>query len=146
MIHDAHAFRGEFIDLCAQIECWAVKVICSAPAVASGKTDKMPHLLGQKLKLIGELAVDDTVFARPARIRELLQEIAPLMKLRSDLAHACLSLAHEGANEIYAFELPVVPADSAVPSRFWLKREETPNLLRDLKKARKELADQQLKG
>ncbi|MEO5495070.1 MAG: hypothetical protein ABIR08_13705 [Sphingomonas sp.] len=104
MIHDAHAFRGEFIDLCAQIECWAVTVIRSAPALASGKTDKMPHLLGQKLKLIGELADDDTVFARPARIRDLLEEIAPLMKLRSDLAHACLSLANDGTDEIYAFD------------------------------------------
>ena len=146
MLHDAHAFRGEFIDICAQIERWAVGVIGSAPAQRNGKADKLPHLLGQKLKLIGELAADDAVFAKPARIRELPDDIAPLMKLRSDLAHATLSLVGSGAEEIYAFELSGFESRPAGEGRFWLKRDETPPLVIALKKARKELADQKLKS
>ncbi|MBS0478769.1 MAG: hypothetical protein JSR79_05660 [Proteobacteria bacterium] len=146
MIHDAHASRGEFIDLCAQIECWAVATINRALPLASGRADKMPHLLGQKLKLIGDLAADDAVFAKPARIRELLGEIAPLMKMRSDLAHARLLHASEGGEEIYAFELPAAAIGPVGAGRFWLKREETPALICALKQARKELADQKLKS
>lgn len=144
MIHDAHAFRGEYIDLCAQIERWAVEVLRSNPAQRSGKAPKMPHLLGQKLKLIDDLAADDTVFARPARIRGLLEQLGPLIRLRADLAHATLSMASDGTEQIYAFELPA--AEPGTHGRFWLRRDETAELLAALKKGRKELGDQKLRG
>jgi hypothetical protein len=146
MIHAANACRGEYIDLCAQVECWAVAVIRSAPAQASGKAGKMPHLLGQKLKLIGELADHDGVFVRPARIRELMAELEPLMKLRSDLAHARLLGKNDGAADIFAFELPTADAAPKMTGRFWLRRDETAVLIAALKKSHKELTDQKLKA
>lgn len=145
MIHDAHAFRGEYIDICAQIERWAVEVIRSAetsPAVPR----KMPHLLGQKLKLVAELASDDTIFVKPMRVRELLTRLQPYIDLRSHLAHATMMVAGEGAAEIYAFDLPGADGLPSCSGRFWLTPDDGRGLLVGLKKNRKELSDQKLRS
>ena len=145
MLHDAHAFRGEYIDVCAQIERWAVEVIRSAPRPA-GASRKMPHLLGHKLKLVAELAVDDTAFAKPARVRDLMARLQPYIELRSHLAHATLTVAGDGDAQIYAFDLPAADSLPSSADRFWLTPDDARSLLAGLKKSRKELSDQKLRS
>lgn len=145
MIHDAHAFRGEYIDVCAQIERWAVEVIRSVETSPSAPP-KMPHLLGHKLKRVAELAAADTIFAKPARVRELLAKLQPYIELRSHLAHATMTVAGEGAAEIYAFDLPGADRPPSCGGRFWLTPDDGRSLLTSLKKSRKELADQKLRS
>jgi hypothetical protein len=145
MIHDAHAFRGEYIDVCAQIERWAVEVIRNAETSA-GAPRKMPHLLGQKLKLVAELASDDTIFAKPMRVRELLARLQPYIDLRSHLAHATMTVTGEGTAEIYAFDLPGADGPPSCGGRFWLTPGDGRSLLSRLKKNRKELSDQKLRS
>ena len=146
MIHDAHAFRGEYIDLCAQIERWALEVLKSAPAVKSGKApSKPPHLFGQKMNAIGELTADEAgVFARPKRVRDILAELEPLLQLRSDLAHGTLSVMAIDTEELFAFEHAESERLPGVPQRLCLKRSEFPTLLGTLKTKHKELRDQKL--
>lgn len=145
MIHDAHAFRGEYIDVCAQIERWAVEVIRSAETSPAAPR-KMPHLLGQKLKLIAEFASDDAIFVKPARIRELLTKLQPYIDLRSHLAHATMMVTGEGPAEIYAFHLPGADGLPSCGGRFWLTPDDGRSLLAGLKKNRKELLDQKLRS
>jgi hypothetical protein len=145
MIHDAHAFRGEYIDVCAQIERWAVEVIRRA-VVPSDGSRRMPHLLGQKLKLVAELAADDTVFAKPIRVRQLMSALQPYIDLRSHLAHATLTVVSERTTEIYAFQLPGADDLPSCGGRFWLTPDDARGLLAGLKKSRKELCDQKLRA
>ena len=145
MVHDAYAFRGEYIDVCAQIERWAVDVIRSAE-INPASPRKMPHLLGHKLNLVAELAGDDAVFAKPTRIRELLAKLQPYIELRSQLAHATMTVTGSGAAEIYAFDLPAADRLPSSGGRFWLTPDEGRGLLIRLKKNRKELSDQKLRS
>jgi hypothetical protein len=47
MIHDAYAFRGEYIDLCAHVERWATGMLRSEAAAKTGRVDaKLPYLFG----------------------------------------------------------------------------------------------------
>jgi len=144
MIHDAHAFRGEYIDTCAQIERWAVEVIHAAASPAETPR-KMPHLLGQKLKLVTELAGGDTIFAKPARVRDLLARLQPYIDLRSHLAHATVTVAGEGAAEIYAFDLPAADGPPSCNGRFWLRPDDVRSLLSGLRVHLKQLSDQKLR-
>ena len=146
MIHDAHAFRGEYIDVCAQIERWAVEVIRSVPQPSTGGPRKMPHLLGHKLKLVAELAADDTAFAKPVRIRDLMAQLQPYIELRSYLAHATMTVAGDGDSQIYAFDLPAADSLPSSAGRFWLTPDDARGLLAGLKKSRKELSDQKLRS
>lgn len=145
MIHDAHAFRGEYIDLCARIEGWATDILRSEQVQRTGKAKRLPQMLGKKLELIGSLAADNAVFARPARIRALLAEIHPLMQLRADLAHSTLTVSTRGTDEILIFELPIAQPAPHFTGRFWLAGDEMPALLGMLRKSHKELNDQRLK-
>jgi hypothetical protein len=137
----AHAFRGEFLDLCAQIEQWALERIRQV-----GDDSKTPYLFGQKLKRVGELAADDTVFSRPARVRELLDRLKPFAELRSKLAHSVMQPSSQAADAIYAFEVAGAPEPPDHAGRFWLRTSDMAPLICELKKIRKELSDQKVKA
>lgn len=134
MSQQAHAFRGEFIDVCAQVELWALSIIERVD-----KGVKAPHLFGQKLGRIEEIAKQGEVFCKPARVRDLLEKFKPLAELRSRLAHAVAQTPSQGADPIFAWEVA-----GPCGTRFWLRQSEMIRLLIDLKKLRKELADQKL--
>ncbi|TPG22329.1 hypothetical protein EAH87_00445 [Sphingomonas koreensis] len=146
MMLEAHIFRGEYLDTCAHIERWAITVIETPVAQATDQVgNRLPHLFGQKLKLVRELAQNDAVFARANRVRDLLDELEPFAKLRSALAHATCSATRDGESAIFAFDLPGAAAPPSMEGRFWLMREETARLIAQLKKIKKELADQKIK-
>lgn len=146
MIQKAHAFRGEYIDLCAHIERWAVTAICSSQAMQTGNVPaKPPHLLGQKIALITELANDRTdVFAHPKRVRVILEQLAPFLKLRSDLAHAVMTIAITDDGPVFVFEVPKENKVAFVGGRFWITPAEATKVLADLRRVRKLLFDQRL--
>lgn len=134
MNQHAHAFRGEFIDVCAQVEQWTLKVIKHADPGG-----KPPYLFGLKLKRVGEIATTGTLFSKPARVCDLLDQLKPLAELRSQLAHAVVQTPSQGSDPIFAWEVAAPDGN-----RFWLKQSEMSSLLGDLKKIRKELTDQKL--
>lgn len=134
MSQHAHAFRGEYIDVCAQIEHWALSVIERADA---GK--KPPYLFGLKLRRVGEIAATSQLFCKPARVCELLDQLKPLADLRSQLAHGIVQSPNQSSDPVFAWE--VAGSDNA---RFWLRQSEMIDRLCALKKIRKELADQKL--
>ncbi|OYY88875.1 MAG: hypothetical protein B7Y45_14025 [Sphingomonas sp. 28-66-16] len=140
MCRDAHAFRGEYIDVCAQIENWALEMIDEA-----NDGQKLPYLFGQKLKKVGQLAAGDTLFSKPMRVRELLERLKPFAELRSKLAHALVQPGSPGTDPIFAFEMPGAPSPPDDTGRFWLRLSDMNHLISELKKLRKELADQKIK-
>ena len=135
MIQQAHAFRGEYIDVCAQIEHWALGVIARADT-----EKKPPYLFGLKLKRVGEIAGSSQLFCNPGRVSDLLERLKPLAELRSQLAHAIVQSPNQCDDPVFAWE--VSGPDGA---RFWLRQSEMGHHLSELKKIRKELADQPLK-
>lgn len=146
MIRNAHTFRGEYIDTCAQIEQWAIEVMQTPRAQATGKVGKrLPYMFGQKLKLVAELAQDDTIFSRPSRVRELLNRLAPYATLRSALAHATCTYTGTGKALTIIFEMPGALPLPVTEGRFWLTPQDTSAVISQLKAIRKELADQRVK-
>lgn len=147
MIHEAHAFRGEYIDLCAQIERWATAALRSEDAVATGKVKaKQPYLFGQKLKLIRELAEANMVFAKPGSVRDLMIALEPFAKLRSDLAHAIVRVAEDAVGTAYTFDLANTDPGTPELTRFWFTPAETDHRLGQLRKLKKLILDQKIRS
>ena len=141
MTHDAHAFRGEYIDLCAQVERWATYVMYSDVATKTRRVIKdQRYLFGDKLKVIRDLAeYHPEVFAKSNDVKVLMSEFAPFAGMRSDLAHATL----QRVGHIYAFCMP----DSAPPrgaKRFWLTPDDTVRIINELKNIQKQICSQKI--
>ena len=138
----AHAFRGEFIDLCARVEVWAFETL-SHPA---SQQKKMPHLFGQKLKAVTELVVGNPdIFAKPVRVSALIAEFQPFAALRSELAHALLTCAIVDGETIFAYANPSIGQLPSMTGRFWLSTNEAAKTLSDLRQLSKHICDQKLK-
>ena len=147
MCKDGHAFRGEYLDHCSQVEAWAVAVFSSEAAKRSDFLKKrMPHLFGQKLKAIAELATTPSpIFSKPKRVTELLDKFQPYAELRSDLAHATMTAAGNNGQAIFAFSSPTCPQLPFRGGRVWLTPSEATRLLSDLKQLTKQICDQKVK-
>ncbi|MBN8817071.1 MAG: hypothetical protein J0J06_16705 [Sphingomonas sp.] len=146
MIHDAYAFRGEFVDIFTHIERWAADVIRSDRAKASGLTKGKPsHFIGQKIELVRTLAADDAqVFVHPGRVRHLIDYLAPYLKLRSDVVHSTLRILRDNGEEFWAFESSSAEPASAA-GRLWLKAGDAKMVLAKLRDCRRLLGDQRTK-
>lgn len=144
MIQQAHSFRGEYIDLCAQIEQWAVDVISrqQSQSVIPAKI-KLPYLFGQKLAFVKKLVdTEIKIFSNPARVTELLAKIESYTQLRADLAHATVRVIGQNSDTIFAFE---VKTDQAFPNgtrRFWLTQQDAHRIISELKQLVKQIGDQ----
>jgi hypothetical protein len=140
MCTEVHAFTGEYIELCALIERWAVPVIAKADGPS-----KVPSMLGPKVERLKTLAEKNTVFCKPESMKKLIARLSPHVKLRGQLAHA---INHKGEFQngtVVIFENADISSPSRVDDRFWLTLEDMPKLLSELRNIRKELADQKLK-
>ena len=138
----AHAFRGEFIDLCARVEVWAFETL-SHPAA---KQKKMPHLFGQKLKAVTELvATDPEIFAKPTRVSALIADFQLFAALRSELAHALLTCANHDGELVFAYSNPSVGQLPSMTGRFWLTANEAEKTLSSLRTLAKHICDQHMK-
>jgi hypothetical protein len=105
------------------------------------KVAKIPHLFGQKLKAVRELAdTHSTLFSKPTRVIELMQRFEEPAKLRSNLAHAVNYQASNPTGNFYLF------FNSGTDERFWFTEEDMKAALINLKKLVKEICDQQLKN
>jgi hypothetical protein len=147
MKQTAHLFRGEYIDLCAQIEQWAVEVLSSEAARNSGRIKgKGPYLFGQKLKLVAELAgSENSIFSKPSRVGELLAQINDYAQLRAELAHATVRVVGQNSEAVFAFD---VRADRPFPhgsTRFWLTPADAARIISELKQIVKQIRDQNVR-
>jgi len=148
MCKEGHAFRGEYLHHCSQVEAWAVAVFSNNLVVESGLLRKrMPHLFGQKLKAIADLAgAPSPVFSRPKRVSELLEKFQPYAALRADLAHATMVSAGSNGQSIFAFDNPNGPRLPLGRERMWLTPSEALGLLSELKQLTKEICDQKVRA
>lgn len=102
---------------------------------------KVPHLFGQKLKAVKELAeTHPEIFSKPTRVVDLMQKFEQPAKLRSNLAH---SITHKTSNESGSFYLF---QNTGTAERFWFTEDDMKLAISDLKKMVKEITDQKLKS
>lgn len=132
------AFVGSYLNQCARVEAWTVKILQAHDDKT--KAAKVPHLFGQKLKAVRELAdTHPTLFSKPTRVIELMQRFEEPAKLRSNLAHAVNYKASNPTGNFYLFY------NSGADDRFWFTEDDMKTALTNLKKLVKEICDQQLK-
>jgi hypothetical protein len=137
----AHAFRGEFIDLCARVEAWAFMVLASDAA----KLKRMPHLFGQKVKAVTDLVTaHPEVFSKPKRVKALFDDFSPYASMRSELAHGLLSCADKNSEAIFAYSNPAAGSLPDTKGRFWLTATEAAETLKNLRVLQKHICDQKL--
>ncbi len=132
------SFVGSYLNQCARIEAWTIDIL----TVNDGKTSKsrMPHLFGQKLKAVKELAeTHPEIFSKPNRVVELMQKFEQPAKLRSNLAH---SITHKTSNDSGSFYLF---QNTGTAERFWFTEDDMKLAISDLKRIVKEITDQKLK-
>lgn len=148
MCKEGHAFRGEYLNACSQVEAWAMMVFASAAAAKSLPARKRsPHLFGEKLKIVTELAgATEPAFSKPKRVTELMTKFEPYAKLRSDLAHATMTAAGGNGETIFAFSNPTGQRLPIARERIWLTPSEASLLLSDLKQLAKEICDQKVRS
>jgi hypothetical protein len=140
MCQQAHAFRGEYLDLCAQIEHWAMEMIEKAD-----KAKKAPVMFGPRLRRVQEIAGDDLFFDKPKRVLTIMDTLSPFVTLRSNFAHAVVRASEATGDQVFVFEMPgtsPVPFDAG---RFWLRASEMKQTLTQLRAIFKHLQDQRLK-
>jgi hypothetical protein len=145
MSKQAHAFRGEFISVCARVEQWCVTVLDAAKGreIASGK----PYLFGQKLGAIKKLAEQEqSLFRHPQAVSKLMDEFAPYGALRAKLGHAVLRGCDESNSGLFAFQLPTNAALPDDNGRFWIAASEADDLIAKLKGLAKRIEDQGVKS
>lgn len=132
---DSSSFVGSYLHHCARVEEWSAAILKEASI-----TKKMPHLFGQKLKAVADLAEKQPEkFTRAKRVTELMQKFALHAKLRSNLAHAIQTTA---ANETTNY---LLVRNSGTGERQWFTHDEMKSQLSDLKKLVKEILDQKLR-
>ena len=133
------AFVGSYLNQCARVEAWTIEML----TVHEDKTSKskVPHLFGQKLKAVKDLAQSHPeVFSKPSRVVDLMQKFEKPAKLRSNLAHSITHKTSNDAGSFYLFH------NAGTEERFWFTEEDMKLALSDLKKIVKEIADQKLKS
>jgi hypothetical protein len=132
------AFVGSYLNQCARVEAWTIGILQAHEHKT--KVAKIPHLFGQKLKAVRELAdTHPAIFSKPVRIIELMQRFEAPAKVRSNLAHAVNHKATSPSGAFYLFH------NSGTDERFWFTENDMKTALSDLKKLVKEICDQQLK-
>jgi hypothetical protein len=132
------AFVGSYLNQCARVEAWTVGILEKHTDQTKGS--KIPHLFGQKLKAVRELAdTHPSIFNKPARVVELMQRFEEPGKLRSNLAHAVHHTASNPTGSFHLFH------NSGTGERFWFTEDDMKAALINLKKLVKEICDQNLK-
>jgi hypothetical protein len=132
------AFVGSYLNQCARVEAWTIGILQAHGDKT--KAAKIPHLFGQKLKAVRELADSHpAIFSKPARVVELMQRFEEPAKVRSNLAHAVNHKATDSNETFYLFH------NSGTGERFWYPEDDMKTALTNLKKLVKEICDQQLK-
>lgn len=132
------AFVGSYLNQCARVEAWTIEML----TVNEDKTSKskVPHLFGQKLKAVKDLAESHPdIFSKPSRVVDLMQKFERPAKLRSNLAHSIMHKTSNDAGSFYLFQ------NTGTAERFWFTEEDMKLALSDLKKIVKEITDQKLK-
>ncbi len=101
----------------------------------------VPHLFGQKLKSVKELARSHPdIFNKPARIAALMQQFEAPAKLRSNLAHSIMYKTTNPSGSFYLFH------NIGTEERFWFTEDDMKTALSGLKKLVKEITDQKSKS
>ena len=132
------AFVGSYLNQCARVEAWTIQILQAHGEKTKGT--KLPHLFGQKLKAVRELAdTHPALFSKPTRVIELMQRFEEPAKLRSNLAH---SISYKATNPTGTFHLFF---NSGTDERFWFTEDDMNTALANLKKLVKEICDQQLR-
>lgn len=132
------AFVGSYLNQCARVEAWTIGILQAHADKTKGA--KVPHLFGQKLKAVRELAdTHPSIFSKPARVVELMQRFEEPAKVRSNLAHAVNHKANNPSGNFHLFH------NSGTEERFWFTEDDMKTALANLKKLVKEICDQQLK-
>jgi hypothetical protein len=133
------AFVGSYLNQCARVEAWTITIL----ALHRDKTSKakVPHLFGQKLKAVKELADSHPeVFNKPARVVSLMQQFEKPATLRSNLAHSVMHKTSNQSGSFYLFH------NTGTSERFWFTEEDMKAALASLKQIVKEITDQKPKA
>lgn len=132
-------FVGSYLNQCARVEAWTIEILTTNKNGV--KNSKVPHLFGQKLKAVRELADSEPgLFSKPARVIDLMQRFEAPAKLRSNLAHAITHRAINDTDNYYLFQ------NTGTSERLWFTEKDLKGALADLKKLVKEITDQNLKA
>ena len=132
------AFVGSYLNQCAKVEAWTIDML----ATHDDKTakSKVPHLFGQKLRAVRELAeLHPEIFSKPERVVHLMQQFEQPAKLRSNLAHSIVHKTNNADGSFYLFH------NIGTAERFWFTQQDMTAALSALKKIVKEITDQKLK-
>jgi hypothetical protein len=133
------AFVGSYLNQCARVEEWAVAIL-TVHEDKTGKS-KTPHLFGQKLKAVRDLADSHPeVFSKPKRVETLMKEFEEPAKLRSNLAHSVMHKTSNPTGSYYLFH------NTGTAERFWFAEEDMNTALSGLKRIVKEITDQKSKS
>ena len=132
------AFVGSYLNQCARVEAWTIEILQAHADKTKGS--KIPHLFGQKLKAVRELAdMHPSIFSKAARVVELMQRFEEPAKVRSNLAHAVNCRATNSTGAFHLFH------NSGTGEKFWFAEDDMKTALTNLKKLVKEICDQQMK-
>jgi hypothetical protein len=133
------AFVGSYLNQCARVEAWTITMLAAHEDKTS--KSKVPHLFGQKLKAVRELADSHPeVFNKPSRVVALMQQFEEPAKLRSNLAHSIMHKTCNPSGSFYLFH------NTGTAERFWFTEEDMNTSLSSLKKIVKEITDQKPKS
>ncbi len=135
-----HAFRGRFLDKCAIVEHWATTVLDGADL-----KKRTTYLFGQKIEAVRSLAETEPArFKAPQRVLALLEALKPFAELRARLAHAVQMVA-EAADGAELVIFKPLPGTTPPGLKLVLGQEDMADLIREMSRVAKELADQRLK-
>jgi hypothetical protein len=142
-----HNFRGKLIDICSEIERWAIDLLTSKRAQAKIANEPM-HLFGHKLKAVRKLAEldkgkpgPDRVLKSPTRVIELLDELQPFSDLKSALGHATQQVAiTEDGSPLYLYSI----AGKTSYNRLILTQKDFDDILKACRSLLKRFGDQRM--
>ncbi len=142
-----HIFRGEYINICSQVEEWAINVLQNPKVTTLPESKpKLPHLFGKKLS-----AIESLIDKRPELFKndkctiELISEFKCYAELRSDLAHAVMKVYSKNNETIFVFTNFGQTITPKMPKRFSISISECQKLLKSLRHHVKKITDQKLK-
>lgn len=138
-----HAFRGEYLHLCAKVETWASGALLKRAATGA----KLPHLFGHKIAAVERLLEEEPgTFRKPAAVKERLERFKPFAEMRGNLSHARMTVCDRAGETIFLFELCPQNGASPFPQRFFLTQGEINRYAGQLRKVVKELCDQKTRS
>jgi hypothetical protein len=93
----AHVFRSKALEQFARIEVWATETI----EATNPRPKKLPHLFGQKIEFLRQLAKTHPKHAEATSLKQSLQRLEPLLSARTILAHGRLETVRTKCGHIH---------------------------------------------